>query len=42
MKSQRPCPRCGVWRGVRLATEVKLCADCRLVLSEQERSLWAS
>lgn len=42
MKSQRPCPRCGVWRGVRLVSDVKLCADCQYVLTAEEKRIWAA
>ena len=35
------CPRCGIERELSTTTAT-LCADCRSVLTPQERALWAA
>ncbi len=42
MPSMRKCPRCGVTKGRVSQTRPGLCADCRAVLTPDERLEWAS
>lgn len=36
------CPRCGVVRSVKVGRQTAMCADCRSVLTPDERARWAA